>query len=58
MNPTRRGILRTALGFGRLSRQSEESAERRAATANLLKATADVEPDALIARWDIVLTGG
>jgi protocatechuate 3,4-dioxygenase beta subunit len=31
--------------------------DRRAATANLLKATADVEPDALMARWDIVLTG-
>ncbi|MGH8251877.1 MAG: hypothetical protein ACREVI_14495 [Steroidobacteraceae bacterium] len=32
--------------------------ERRAATASLVPASADVESDALVARWDIVLAGG
>jgi len=39
--------------FGKLSAE-----EKRAATASLLPATADVEPDALIVRWDVVLSGG
>jgi protocatechuate 3,4-dioxygenase beta subunit len=38
--------------FGQLAAE-----ERRAATAKLLPVTADVEPDALIAHWDIVLVG-